>query len=94
MRKKADVNLYEYLFTVPSPGENGRDYKEDLNPNSLTVLKDCLIEPALAEAKPGEPYQFLRQGYFCADSKAAKEGKLVFNRTVTLKDTWAKIAQK
>lgn len=92
--KKAEVRLYDYLFNVSNPGENGKDYKEELNPNSLIVLHDALIEPELAEAKPGKHYQFLRQGYFCADSKSAKEGKLVFNRTVTLKDTWAKMQQK
>jgi glutaminyl-tRNA synthetase len=90
--KKTEVRLYDHLFNVSNPGENDKDYKDELNPISLVVLKDCLIEPSLAEAKPGQFYQFLRQGYFCADSKAAKEGLLVFNRTVTLKDTWAKIA--
>jgi glutaminyl-tRNA synthetase len=58
------------------------------------VLKDCLVEPALAEADPGERFQFLRMGYFCVDSKESKPGAPAFNRAVTLRDTWAKISKK
>jgi glutaminyl-tRNA synthetase len=64
-----------------------------LNPNSLEVLPDCALEPSLAEAEPGDKFQFERNGYFCVDLDSAP-GKLVFNRTVTLKDTWAKIEKK
>jgi glutaminyl-tRNA synthetase len=62
-----------------------------LNPNSLEVLRGCMLEPSLAKAKPGVPCQFERLGYFCADSRDSKPGAPVFNRTATLKDTWAKI---
>lgn len=88
--KKFEVRLYDHLFNVPNPGENGKDFREEINPNSLIVLKNCYGEPSLSEAKVGENYQFLRLGYFCVDSRAIKEGKLVFNRTVTLKDSWKK----
>ncbi len=88
------VNLYDKLFTVPNPGENDRDWREEINPESLIVKENCFAEESLKEAKLGENYQFLRLGYFCLDSKYTKEGKLVFNRTVTLKDTWAKIQKK
>jgi glutaminyl-tRNA synthetase len=86
----AEVRLYDQLFAVPSPGENGREYKEDLNPNSLEVLTDCKIEPSLAEAAVGTGYQFLRMGYFCPDNKDFTREKPVFNRIVGLKDSWTK----
>ncbi|MGC8770073.1 MAG: glutamine--tRNA ligase/YqeY domain fusion protein [Brevinematia bacterium] len=88
------VNLYDKLFLVPSPGEGDRDFREEINRESLVVKENCFGEEIMKEAKVGENYQFLRLGYFCLDSKAAKEGKLIFNRTVTLKDTWAKIQKK
>ena len=74
----------------------GTDYRTNLNPNSLEVLTDCRLEPSLAEARPGDRYQFERLGYFCADEKDSRPGAPIFNRTVTLRDTWAKIekAQK
>ena len=89
---EADVRLYEHLFTKPAPGdvEEGHDFKSNINPNSLLTLKSCRLEPGLANAKAGESYQFERQGYFCADPDSS-EGHPVFNRTVTLRDTWAKI---
>jgi len=86
---KAEVRLYEQLFTVENP-DVGDDVNAVINPHSLEVLTDCLMEPCLAEAKPGDKFQFERTGYFCADLDSVP-GKLVFNRTVTLKDTWAKI---
>jgi glutaminyl-tRNA synthetase len=86
---KAEVRLYDQLFTVERP-DDGEDIDSILNPKSLEVLKDCLVEPSLADAKPGEKVQFERTGYFCVDLDSAP-GKMVFNRTVTLKDTWAKI---
>jgi glutaminyl-tRNA synthetase len=88
----AEVRLYDRLFAAEFPGK-GHDYKEDLNPSSLEVLKDCVVEPGLASAEPGATWQFERQGYFCADLKDSKPGQLVFNRTVSLRDTWARIEQ-
>ncbi|MHB9072937.1 MAG: glutamine--tRNA ligase/YqeY domain fusion protein [Desulfobaccales bacterium] len=90
----AEVRLYDRLFTKPVPGEDhGGDFKADLNPASLQVLIDCRLEPSLSVAAPGSFYQFERQGYFCVDSKDSSTGAPVFNRTVTLKDAWAKIQQ-
>ncbi|RMH68369.1 MAG: glutamine--tRNA ligase, partial [Gemmatimonadetes bacterium] len=92
----AEVRLYDHLFAVENPEDvpEGHDYKENLNPNSLVVLKNCKVEPSLAEATAGTPYQFLRQGYFCLDSKDSTPERLVFNRTVSLKDSWAKMKNK
>ena len=89
---KAEVRLYEHLFTKENPEEveEGQDFLVNLNPNSLKVLTDCLVEPSLKDAKVGDRFQFLRQGYFCVD-KDSKDGMLVFNRIVSLKDSWAKI---
>lgn len=86
----AEVRLYDRLFTEPEPGSGGGDYKDYLNPDSLVVLKDCKLEPGLADAEPGVNYQFERLGYFTPDYMDSKKGAPVFNRTVTLKDTWAK----
>jgi glutaminyl-tRNA synthetase len=90
---KAEVRLYDHLFVKekPSEAENGADFKTYLNPNSLERLTSCLVEPSLAGAAPESRYQFMRQGYFCVDSKDSSSNALVFNRTVTLRDTWAKI---
>jgi glutaminyl-tRNA synthetase len=90
---KAEVRLYEHLFVKenPSGAKNGADFKTYLNPNSQEILTSCLVEPSLAGAAAGSRYQFLRQGYFCVDSKDSSSNALVFNRTVTLRDTWAKI---
>jgi glutaminyl-tRNA synthetase len=85
----AEVRLYNHLFVRPDPGADG-DIMADLNPDSLEVLRGCLVEPALADAVVGEAVQFERQGYFCADPDSAP-GRLVFNRTVGLRDTWAKV---
>ena len=89
---KAEIRLYEQLFTVENP-DVGDDIDSIVNPNSLEIRMDCALEPALAEVKPGDKFQFERNGYFCADPDSAP-GKPVFNRTVTLKDTWAKIEKK
>ncbi len=86
----AEARLYDTLFTTPKP-DDAEDWKTVLNPRSLEVLKGCRIEPALAGAPPGARFQFERQGYFCVDSRDAAPGRLVFNRTVGLRDTWAKI---
>ena len=94
---EAEVRLFDHLFLIPDPDEvpEGQDFKANLNPKSLETLTTCKIEPSLKEAKLGSRYQFLRLGYFCVDPDST-EKKLVFNRTVTLQDTWAKIekAQK
>ncbi len=86
---KAEVRLYEQLFTVEMP-DTGEDLDSIINPHSLEVLRDCMVEPSLAEARPGERFQFERTGYFCVDPDTTS-GNVVFNRTVTLKDSWAKI---
>ena len=88
----AEVRLYDTLFLKPNPGddEDSGDFTTSLNPKSLEVLTECRLEPSLAGASPGSRYQFERQGYFCVDSDT-RPGALVFNRTVTLRDTWARI---
>ena len=88
----ATVRLYDYLFTLENVNDvpEGTNYLDYLNPNSLTELHNCKLEPALAEAKSGDKFQFVRTGYFCKDSK--DEG--VFNQIVGLKDSWAKEAKK
>jgi glutaminyl-tRNA synthetase len=92
----AEIRLYEHLFTKESPEDvpEGTDYKVNLNPNSLSVVKTGKLEPSLGSAAPGSRYQFERLGYFCADSKDSRPGAPVFNRTVSLRDTWAKIEKK
>ena len=88
----AEVRLYDHLFLNPDPEDemDGAGFEASLNPGSLEVLKACKVEPSLANATPGSSYQFLRQGYFCADSVDSTPGALVFNRTVSLRDSWAK----
>ncbi|MCK4771787.1 MAG: glutamine--tRNA ligase/YqeY domain fusion protein [Candidatus Latescibacteria bacterium] len=92
---KAEVRLNDHLFTRENPNdvEEGKDFIDYLNPSSLEVLEDCRVEPSLADAEPGLPYQFERKGYFVVDSADSKPGKPVFNRTVSLRDSWAKIEQ-
>ena len=92
---KAEVRLYEHLFLKENPYEveDGQDFTANINPNSKKVLTNVMIEPALKDAKPGAYYQFLRQGYFCADPDSIPQSP-VFNRTVTLRDSWAKIEKK
>ncbi|MEN6626482.1 MAG: glutamine--tRNA ligase/YqeY domain fusion protein [Candidatus Sumerlaeia bacterium] len=93
----AKVRLYDHLFTREDPNKvdsEEQDWKVNINPASLETLEGCKLEPALADARPGEGVQFERMGYFCADAKDSKPGAPVFNRTVTLKDTWAKIAKQ
>jgi glutaminyl-tRNA synthetase len=89
---EAEVRLYDHLFNKPDPDDypEGADYKANLNPKSLEILTGCRLEPSLACARPGDRYQFERMGYFCADPDSAP-GALVFNRTASLTDTWAKI---
>jgi len=90
---KAEVRLYDHLFTKRDPNED-EDHKTSLNHRSLETLKECYLEPGLKNAKPGTPYQFERLGYFCADPIDSKEGTPVFNRTVSLRDTWGKVKKK
>jgi glutaminyl-tRNA synthetase len=91
----AEVRIYENLFLKENPGEleEGQDFTANLNPNSLEVIANAKLEPSLANTAPGSRYQFERLGYFCADP-GSKPGKPVFNRTVALKDTWAKVEKK
>jgi len=93
---EATVRLYDRLFLKPDPldVEEGADWKANLNPKSLEVLTGCKVEPSVAEAEPGSRFQFLRLGYFCLDPVDSVDGKLVFNRTVSLRDSWAKIEKK
>ena len=88
---EAEVRLYGTLFAAPAPGADGRDLLEDLEPNSLKIVRG-LLEPSLAAARPGDRVQFERLGYFAADPDG-REGQPVFNRTVTLRDSWAKVAR-
>ena len=92
----AEVRLYDHLFDQPDPEDlpEGVDYKSNLNPRSLQVLSGCKLEPGLKEAEPGSRFQFERLGYFCVDTKDSAPGKPVFNRTVTLRDTWAKVGKQ
>ncbi len=85
---EAEVRLYDRLFTVENP--TGDDWLDTINKNSLEIIQNALIEPALKESKPGDKFQFERHGYFCVDNKFTTTEKLVFNRTVTLKDSWSK----
>jgi glutaminyl-tRNA synthetase len=89
---EAEVRMYDHLFIKENPDdtEDGSDFKANLNPNSLELLTSCRVEPSLADAAPGNRYQFLRQGYFCVDPDSSEQ-TLVFNRTASLRDTWAKI---
>lgn len=89
----AEVRLYDRLFKVEDPGSETGDFKSYLNTDSLHVIKKAYVEPGLLKAKPGDRFQFLRKGYFNVDTDSTPE-KIVFNRTVTLKDTWAKEAKK
>jgi glutaminyl-tRNA synthetase len=92
----AEVRLYSHLFTKENPAavEEGEDFTGSINPESLEILMDCRVEPSLAAARPEAIYQFERLGYFCADRHDCREGKLVFNRSVSLRDTWARLQKK
>ncbi len=89
---EGEVRLFDHLFTVPRPDET-EDWKAVLNPKSLEVVTGCKLEPSLAGAAPESRYQFERLAYFALDKDSAPD-KLVFNRTITLKDTWAKVQAK
>jgi len=92
---EAEVRLYDHLFSKEDAGdvEEGKDWKSNLNPKSLEVVEGCKAEPGLAAVKAGDRVQFERLGYFCADPDS-RPGAPVFNRTVTLKDTWAKVQKR
>ncbi|MCE2847843.1 MAG: glutamine--tRNA ligase/YqeY domain fusion protein [Chitinophagaceae bacterium] len=90
----AEVRLYDRLFQVEDPSSEEGDFKSYMNPNSLEIIQGAKIEPSLLEAQPGEQFQFIRKGYFTLDNKLSASGKLVFNRTVTLKDAWSKEMKK
>ena len=94
--KKAEVRMYNHLFVNENPAndQGHPTLNSGLNTDSLEILRDCRIEPALEEAKPGDRFQFLRMGYFCADSKEFTPDSPVFNRAVTLRDSWAKITKQ
>jgi len=91
----AEVRLYDTLFKDKSPEgeENGQDFRASLNPDSLKVLHNCMVEPSLQDSKPEDRFQFLRQGYFCVDKDSSKD-RLIFNRIVPLRDSWAKVQNK
>ena len=91
----AEVRLYDRLFNHPNPGSDkeGGEFTDHLNPESLLTLTRCYLEPNLKDAVPGAFFQFEREGYFCADPDQS-HGLPVFNRTVTLRDSWAKIEKK
>ena len=90
----AEIRLYDRLFTIADPaGQKEKDYKEFLNQDSLEILKSCKIEPAIKKLKPFDRFQFERNGFFCIDPDSTDDN-LIINRTVGLRDTWAKIQQK
>ena len=93
---KSEVRLYDHLFAAKDPGNvpEGQDILVNLNPKSLETVSGALLEPSLKDAKPGERFQFERLGYFFVDPIDSKPGQPVFNRTVTLRDTWEKIERK
>ena len=90
-----DIHLYDRLFTHPSPGasSDGGSYRDFMNPDSLRTLTQCVVEPSLLDARPGDRFQFEREGYFCLDPQSSAD-RMVFNRTVTLRDSWAKVEQQ
>jgi glutaminyl-tRNA synthetase len=92
----AEVRLYDRLFLKEDPNEapEGKSFLVNLNPDSLQVLTGCKLEPMLGSAAPGDRFQFERVGYFCVDTARTASGAPIFNRTVTLKDAWAKIEQR
>jgi len=89
--ERVEVRLYDRLFKSPMPGRDG-DFRDDLNPESLRVISDCVVEPTLTEAAQGDRFQFEREGYFCLDSEDSRPDRPVFNRIVSLRDSWGKAA--
>jgi len=91
--RKAEVRVYDRLFRVENPADEEGDFKNYINPDSLTIIREAFIEPSLEGVKPGERFQFIRKGYYCVDLESRPD-HLIFNRTVTLKDAWAKEVRK
>ncbi|MCP4375868.1 MAG: glutamine--tRNA ligase, partial [bacterium] len=93
---KAEVRLYDRLFSHPTPDADKEveSFIHHLNPESLSTAAECVVEPSIATAEPGSQFQFEREGYFCVDSRESSPERLVFNRTVSLRDSWAKIESK
>lgn len=91
---EAEIRLYDRLFSKSNPDGKDSDFRDHLNPDSLTILTGCKLEASLAGAGAGEQYQFEREGYFCLDAAKTADGKLIINRTVSLRDTWAKLEQQ
>jgi glutaminyl-tRNA synthetase len=93
---EAELRLYDYLFAKADPYDvpEGGDFTDNINPDSLQVVKNAKLEPSLKTAQPGEPFQFMRQGYFCVDSVDSQPDTMVFNRTISLVDTWAKLQKQ
>jgi glutaminyl-tRNA synthetase len=93
---EADIQLYDRLFIEENPdsAQDGKDFKEYINPDSMELLERCYLEPSLGHAEPGERFQFEREGYFCTDLEKTSSGRLLFNQTVTLRDSWVKIEKK
>jgi glutaminyl-tRNA synthetase len=90
----AQVRLYDRLFMDEDPEKGGQDFTRNLNPASLEILEDCKLEKSLSAARPEQVFQFERLGYFCLDARDSTASVPVFNRTVTLRDTWAKVTGK
>ncbi len=90
---EAEVRLFDHLFSDPNPEKDGQDYRTVLNPNSVERLQGCRVEPALQDSTAGQRFQFERQGYFCVDADSTAQ-RLVFNRTVALRDSWSKLEKK
>ena len=92
----AEIRLYDRLFSVPNPGRDDPEgnFLNDLNHKSVEVITNCKTEPELINTNPADVFQFEREGYFCMDNKDSRPDKLVFNRTVTLRDTWAKFERE
>jgi glutaminyl-tRNA synthetase len=90
----AEIRLYDRLFGIANPMEKGSDFTEYLNSKSLEILKGSRVEPSLAGAAPGSRFQFERLGYFCTDPVDSSDEALVFSRTITLRDSWARISEK
>ena len=91
--QRAEVRLYDRLFSTANPGRGGQDFLNDINADSLRVLSECVVEPALTSATAGERFQFEREGYFVVDEVDSRAGAPVFNRIVSLRDSWGKIAE-
>ena len=90
---KSEIRLYDRLFKVENPSQEEGDFKEYINADSLQIITKAYVEPSLSNSEVGNHFQFIRKGYFCLDKQSTKE-KLVFNRTVSLKDAWAKEVKK